>query len=142
MVILLSIKPEYTKKIFSGKKKFEFRKQKLNFPPSLVFVYESYPTKKIVGWFTVKKMIAGTPKDIWNKCIHEGGITERKFFEYCQGNEIIYAFEIDKTFRFPIPLDPFTIDAYFKPPQNFSYRNYSIPHLGFKEQKVLYDAGN
>ncbi len=141
MVILLSIKPEYTKKIFNGIKKVEFRKQKPNSPPSLVFIYESYPTKKIVGWFTVKKMLAGTPKEIWSKCKSKGGITEKKFFEYCQGSDIIFAFEIDRTFRFPIPLDPYTIDAQFIPPQNFSSRNYSIPHLGFKEQRVLDDVG-
>lgn len=141
MTILLSIKPEYVKKIFLGEKKFEFRRQKPNFPPSLVFIYESYPTKKIVGWFTVKRRISGTPEKIWNMCKNYAGIEEKKFFEYCQGNDIIYAFEIEKTFKFPNPIDPCTIDRNFKPPQNFSYRNYPISYQGFKEQKVLDDVG-
>lgn len=133
----MSIKPVYTKKIFSGEKKFEFRKQKPKFPPTLVFIYESYPLKQIVGWFTVKRTLSGTPEEIWNKCKFHGGIEKRKFFNYYRGNGIVYAFEIGKTFQFPIPIDPFTIDSNFKPPQNFSYRNYPIPYQGFKEQKEL-----
>jgi len=137
MVILLSIKPEFTKRIFSGEKKFEFRKQKPNFPASLVFIYESFPTKKIVGWFTVKKMISGTPQEIWDQCGDKGGISRLKFFEYCRENDLVYAFEIERSFKFPDPFDPFTLDSNFQPPQNFSYRNYAIPHVGFDDQKVL-----
>ena len=137
MVILLSIKPEFSKRIFSGEKKFEFRKQKPSFPTTLVFIYESYPTKKIVGWFTVKRMISGSPHEIWKQCGDKGGISRLKFFEYSQGNDIIYAFEIEKSFRFPVPFDPIKIDENFKPPQNFSYRNYAIPQMGFNEQKEL-----
>jgi predicted transcriptional regulator len=140
MVILLSIKPEFTKRIFSGEKKFEFRKQKPNFPTTLVFIYESFPTKKIVGWFTVRKIISGTPAEIWKHCGDKGGISQLKFFEYCQDNDIIYAFEIGKSSRFPNPVDPVKLDANFKPPQNFSYRNYAIPQIGFDEQKVLDDV--
>lgn len=139
MVILLSIKPEYTRRIFSGEKKFEFRKQKPAIPTTLVFIYESFPTKKIVGWFTLKKMISGPPQEIWNQCGDKGGISRLNFFKYCEGNEIIYAFEIGKSFRFPEPFDPYNLDEHFKPPQNFSYRNYAIPQIGFDEQKELDD---
>ena len=137
MVILLSIKPEFTNRIFSGQKKFEFRKQKPATPTTLVFIYESSPTKMIVGWFTIKKMIAGSPQEIWNQCGDKGGISRSKFFEYCKGSDIVFAFEIGKTFRFPIPFDPLALDENFKPPQNFSYRNYAIPQIGFDEQKEL-----
>jgi predicted transcriptional regulator len=137
MTVLLSIKPEYVKKIFSGAKKFEFRTQKPNNPPSLVHIYESFPTKLIVGWFKVKKILSGSPEDIWNKCHEYGGIEKEKFFEYCKGSEIVYAFEIEKCFKFPNPIDPYVIDPKFKPPQNFSYRNYPISYEGFKEQTHL-----
>jgi type I restriction enzyme S subunit len=136
-MILLSIKPEYVKKIFSGEKKFEFRTQKPNTPPSLVFIYESYPVQMIVGWFKVKRILSGSPEDIWNKCKRYGGIEEEAFFEYCKGSNIVYAFEIEKTFKFPNPLDPYRVDKNFKPPQNFSYRNYPISYEGFEEQKQL-----
>jgi predicted transcriptional regulator len=140
MVILLSIKPEYSNRIFSGEKHFEFRKQKPTYPTTLIFIYESYPTKKIVGWFTVKKIISGSPQQIWDQCGDKGGISRLDFFEYCKGSNLIYAFEIGKSFRFPTPIDPLTIDENFTPPQNFSYRNYAIPQIGFDEQKVLDDV--
>lgn len=139
-MILLSIKPEYVKKIFSGEKRFEFRRQKPNFAFSQVFIYESDPTKQIVGWFTVKKILRGTPEEIWNKCKKYGGIEEEKFFEYCAGITLVYAFEIEKKFQFPNPIDPITIDRHFKPPQNFSYRNYSMPYQGIEEQTRLDDS--
>jgi len=137
MAILLSIKPVYVKKIFSGEKTVEFRKAKPNYPPSLVFIYEGSPTKKIVGWFTVKKIYPGTPNEIWAKYGAIGGISKKMFFEYCSDNKQIFAFEIDRKFRFPNPLDPLKIDPNFSPPQNFTYRNYPLAQLGVKEQREL-----
>jgi predicted transcriptional regulator len=85
----------------------------------------------------VKRILSGTPEDIWNKCKNFGGIEKEKFFEYCKGSNVVYAFEIEKYFKFPNPIDPYTIDTDFKPPQNFSYKNYPLSYEGFKEQTQL-----
>lgn len=126
MKILLSIKPEYTKKIFSGEKKYEFRKQKPKQKIEKVIIYECHPSKKIVGWFSVKKIISGSPKEIWEKCKDSGGIEEEGYFNYCNGKKIIYSFQIDRTFQFDTPINPFEIDSDFNPPQNFLYLNHSL----------------
>jgi len=126
MNVLLSIKPEYTEKIFSGEKKYEFRKQKLKQTIGRIFVYECRPSKTIVGWFSVKRIISGSPKEIWKRCKNSSGIKKESYFTYCNGKKIIYALEIDKTLQFDAPINPFEIDSDFNPPQNFAYLNHSF----------------
>jgi predicted transcriptional regulator len=126
MRVLLSIKPEYSKKIFSGEKKYEFRKRRPKFVIDLVFVYESSPTRNIVGWFSVKGIHSGSPEEIWETCKDSSGIERNNYFEYCNGTDIIYAFEIDEAFKFKNPMNPFEMFSDFKPPQSFCYLNGSI----------------
>jgi len=121
MKVLLSIKPEYTEKIFSGVKRYEFRRQKPRSIIEKVFIYECSPSKSIVGWFTVKRIISGSPEKIWDFCRNSSGIKKRKFFTYCNGKKVIYAIEIDRVFQFKTPINPLDICSDFKPPQNFSY---------------------
>lgn len=121
MKVLLSIKPEYTEKIFSGEKRYEFRKRKPKQIIERVFVYECNPSKNIIGWFNVKRILSGSPGDIWKKCKKLSGINKEKYFAYCNGKKVIYAFEIDETFQFDTPINPFEINSDFKAPQNFSY---------------------
>jgi len=121
MEILLSIKPEYSERIFSGEKKYEFRKKPPNKVVKKAYIYESNPSKYIVGWISIKKILSGSPKEIWDKCKNQGGINEKKFFAYCENMNVIHALEIDGTFQFDFPIDPYEINETFKPPQNFYY---------------------
>lgn len=134
MKILLSIKPEYTEKIFSGAKKYEFRKQKPKSTIERVFVYECHPSKNVVGWFTVKNVLSGSPKKIWEKCKDLSGIEKKEFFTYCNGKRLVHAFEIDEIFKFDIPVNPFEICSNFKPPQNFTYLDNSSIFNSFINQ--------
>jgi predicted transcriptional regulator len=126
MKLLLSVKPEYSKKILSGEKKYEFRKQKPKFMIDVVFIYESSPTKNIVGGFSVKKIHSGSPEKIWQKCKNSSGIERSNYLDYCNGTKIIHAFEIDEAFKFDDPIDPFGMISNFTPPQNFSYLHGSL----------------
>lgn len=92
----------------------------------MVFIYESNPSKNIVGWFTVKKILSGSPKKIWNKCKNQGGIERENYFDYCDNKKVVHALEIDKFLQFDFPIDPFEIISDFKPPQNFTYLENSI----------------
>jgi len=124
MKVLLPIKPEYTEKIFSGVKKYEFRRQMPKLMIKKVFVYECSPSKSIVGWFTIKRILSGSPEKIWDICGDLGGIEKRKFFSYCNGRSLIYAIEIDKVYKFTPPINPFEIYSNFKPPQNYLYLDH------------------
>lgn len=126
MELLLSIKPKYSEKIFSGEKKYEFRKQKPRRVIDRVFIYECGPSKNIVGWFSVKGIHSGSPEEIWMKCKNLSGIEKKNYVSYCNGRKVIYAFEINETFQFDNPIDPFEMVSDFKPPQSFSYLDGSI----------------
>ncbi len=121
MKILLSIKPEFSNKIFDGDKLFEFRKQVPKKRFDKVLVYESSPTQHIVGWFRVGRIIKGHPDDVWQTCKQDGGIDKNRYYQYCKGNQQIYAFEIMETHRFASPINPFKLVDNFTPPQNFAY---------------------
>jgi predicted transcriptional regulator len=138
MRVLLSIKPEYTTKILSGEKTYEFRKQIPKRKIKKVFIYESYPTKNIVGWFSIKGILSGSPEEIWEKCKTKGGINKDKYFTYCNGNKIVHAFEIDEIVRFNSPINPVEIDPKFKAPQNFSYLDDSIIFNEIEYQEDFY----
>ena len=51
MRVLLSIKPEFVSSIFKGEKRFEYRRTIFKSPVERVVIYETSPTKKIVGEF-------------------------------------------------------------------------------------------
>lgn len=121
MNILLSIKPKYSEKIFSGEKKYEFRKKTPKGMVEKVFIYESTPSKYIVGWFTIKNVLTGTPERIWDMCKNHGGIDQENFFTYCEDIELIHALEIDNYYKYDSPINPYEMITDFKPPQNFSY---------------------
>jgi len=121
MNVLLSIRPEYTEKILSGEKRYEFRKRKPKEIVGKVFIYECHPSKRIVGWFSVRTIHSGSPEEIWERCKNSSGINKESYLAYCNGRKIIYAFEIDQILRFEYPVNPFENIPDFKPPQDFEY---------------------
>jgi len=120
MDILLSIKPEYSDKIFSGNKKVEFRKHKPRFKFESAFIYETVPIRRITGWFTVNEIIQGSPEELWAKYKDISGIEKSDYLDYCKNKEIIYAFIIGNVHRF---VDPIYTQVFmgFKAPQDFRY---------------------
>jgi predicted transcriptional regulator len=86
-----------------------------------ILIYESSPTKNIVGGFNVNKIHTGTPSEIWERCKIGSGIDESAFFEYCNSSTVIFAFEINNPFKFEHPMNPYKIFNHFTPPQSFAY---------------------
>jgi len=122
MKILLSIKPEYAEKIFSGEKKFEFRK--IGFKNKLiqtVVVYATMPIGKIIGEFNIKQIHKDRPKLIWKKTKRYSGIDETFFYEYYNGKEYAIAIEIDNPVLYEKPIDPKEKFENFVAPQSFKY---------------------
>lgn len=116
---IISIRPEYVEKIFSGEKKWEFRKTRIDAERFLI--YETAPISKVVGEFTVRWVGEGTPEAIYAEtCLDGAGIDYDKFFEYFNGKKQAFAYEITqlKEYEFAVPLTHFGIK---RPPQNFCY---------------------
>ena len=91
--VIISIKPEYVEKIFSGEKKWEFRKSRIT--ADKFFIYETAPISRIVGEFTPRWIGEGTPEAIYAETCNDGaGIDYDKFFEYFKGHKTAFAYEI------------------------------------------------
>ena len=75
MSVLLSIKPKYVKEIQMGNKLYEFRKSIFKQETDEIFVYESSPTKQIVGKIYIDDIIEDTPQELTITILQESIIT-------------------------------------------------------------------
>ena len=107
--IIMSIKPKYIDCIFSGAKKYEFRRKIFPAVVNRVIMYSSSPVRKVVGEFKVGGIIKGHPKDIWKCCRNFAGIMANDFFNYFKGVRDAYAIEIRDVQRYEKEM---LIDAY------------------------------
>jgi len=123
MNALLSIKPKYVEKIIDGTKKYEFRKAIFKHDVKNIWIYESAPTKKIIGMFSVGKILQDTPESLWEMLQDKSGISEKEFFCYFEGKGIGYALEIKKFTLFKEKIDPQDAISDFHAPQSFCYWN-------------------
>lgn len=122
MRVLLSIKPEYANKIFSGEKKFEFRKKAFrNIEVHTVVVYSTMPVGRIIGEFSIKHIHQDSPESIWSKTKRFSGIDEGFFNEYYDGRDLAVAIEVDNPVLYKKPINPKEEYANFTAPQSFMY---------------------
>ena len=94
--ILMSIKPEYVDKIFSGSKKYEYRKGLCKEKIDTIIVYSSSPIQKVVGELKIKQVLYDKKNVIWNKTNKYGGITKIKYDNYYENCGYVVAYEIEK----------------------------------------------
>lgn len=120
--VLLSIKPEFVEKIFTGEKKFEYRKVLFkNNKINKVVIYASSPVKKVVGEFEIGDILHTTKKELWESTQDKSGITKEFFDEYFSNTELAYAIEIKETEQYKEPKslkEDFNIS---NAPQSFQY---------------------
>ncbi len=121
MKIILSIKPEFADEIFSGRKKYEYRKKIFTKEVKSVIVYSTMPVGKFVGEFTIEKIVNGNPDAIWEKTKNYSGITKEFFEEYFSGRDNGYALKISTVKEYEKPIDPFRLIKSFVAPQSFKY---------------------
>lgn len=142
-VLLLSIKPQYVEKILDGQKTVELRKVKPQLEiGDFILVYESSPSKSLIGWFEIKEIICEKPKILWKKVKNDAGVTKKEFDTYYQKSDMGVAIRIEDrhTIKKPIPLHTVREKwTKFRPPQSFHYlkeeeisiaeeiTNYSLP---------------
>lgn len=123
MNIILSIKPEWAKLIYEGKKTIEWRK---NIPkidnPVFVFIYETAPIQKITGFFTTNETFLQIHDPIKNDIgIILRGCVERKELKKYQGNsKFLYGWDIIDPHKLNLPkkLKEFGLN---RPPQSWCY---------------------
>jgi len=117
---LLSIKPVYAEAIFSGKKRFEFRRAIFKHDIKVVVVYITSPVGQVAGEFSVDNIITDDVDALWDRTESEAGIDREGFFSYFSGRDVGHAIAIGKVKRYREPKD---INATYgvRPPQSFLY---------------------
>lgn len=136
MNILLSIKPEWAKKIYSGEKTIEFRKNfplKYNLCDDYIFLYETKPVCKVTGiikvdsYINVQKIYNSKYKNrdkLLKDIIKRGCLSIEKLFEY-ERNLNIWAWNIKEFYITPYEyVNRFSPNE--KPPQSWCYTNAFI----------------
>ena len=118
--ILLSIKPKYSKLIFDGSKKFEFRKIIAKKKVDKIIVYSSSPDKIIVGEAYVTGIVSMKKENLWEFTKQYAGITEDEFFSYFDKNEVGHAYQLGKVEKYKNPKQLKDLGVN-KAPQSFAY---------------------
>lgn len=122
MNVIISIRPTFCKLIFGGQKRYEYRKRVFKHSDvDMVYIYASKPISKIVGYFTIKRIIDDTPSNVWNMTHEHGGITKKQFFDYFKGHSVAHAIEIHEVVELDIPINPKEVIQGFTAPQNYCY---------------------
>ena len=121
MNAILSIKPQYANAILKKEKTVEFRKKVFKNEVDRVYIYSSSPVKRIVGYFTIDKIIEAKPKKLWNDFNDVGSIDKKSFFEYFDNSKIGFSICLNEVCEFDKHIDPRDIFESFTAPQSYCY---------------------
>lgn len=137
MRVLLSIKPEFADRIFSGIKRYEFRKTiYANRTVRSVVVYATRPIRRIVGEFEVDAIHAATPEQLWALTQAHAGITREGFDAYFKGRSRAFAIRIGAVKKYDAPLVPEHVIDNFVAPQSFMYLSYEHSRVSGSERQL------
>lgn len=121
MNVILSIKPEFVEKIFSGEKQYEYRKILFKQKVDTVYIYASRPVSKIVGEFKIEEIICDAPENIWKQTKRQSGVSKKFFDKYYKGKDKAVALKIKACKEYEEGINPETLVPNFKVPQSFIY---------------------
>ena len=124
MPILVSIKPFFTEKIYSGSKTVELRKKigKKFLLGETIFIYSSSPTQAITGSAIISK-VEKIPSGYIDKNLLQKASVDKEFVkEYFKNCEFGYAIHLKEVVNFTNPIKLRELKKYsFTPPQSFLY---------------------
>jgi predicted transcriptional regulator/DNA-binding XRE family transcriptional regulator len=123
--LVLSIKPEYSAKIVSGKKTVELRRRfSSNIQPgTIVLIYESSPTRALTGLASIAEVLHGPTSTIWKKFGDEACIRRNDFDSYFAGTKTGFAIKLRgaRPLKRALELQELRDRFQFEPPQSFLY---------------------
>lgn len=121
MNVILSIKPEFVEKIFSGEKQYEYRKILFKQKVDTIYIYASRPVCKIVGEFKIDDIVYDTPENIWEMTKLQSGVTKKFFDKYYKGKDKAVALKIKDCKEYEEEVNPESLVPDFRVPQSFIY---------------------
>ncbi len=134
-LLLISVKPQYARKIFSGEKTVELRKsapRKAN-KDSLILIYVTSPVKELWGICKIEDIISNNPMDLWEEIGDKTGISINEYLAYYKESNNAYGIKLKDIKNFlekPIKLDLIkNLIPDFAPPQTYRYIDKKIMSL-------------
>lgn len=122
MKVLLSIKPEFVEKIFSGEKKYEYRRSIFREPNiESIVIYCTMPIGKVIGEFTIDSIIKKDVEELWEQTKDKSGVKYPFYKNYFKNKDDGYAIKIGKLFAYENPITLAEFDNSLHPPQSFCY---------------------
>lgn len=121
MRVLLSIKPGFAKKIFSGEKQYEYRRVIFKQKIDSIVVYSTSPDAKIIGEFEVEEILFSDVENIWKRTERWSGIDYDRFKAYFRDRADGYAIKIKRPKLYETPVNPHEMFDLFRAPQSFCY---------------------
>lgn len=122
--LLLSIRPRFVALIESGEKTYELRRKRPKVQAGdLALIYESSPTKCLVGAFIVGEVLALAPVQLWEIVGAQAGVTHEEFFRYYEGCEVACAIGIERYWSLEsrVGLKQLRSRVKIEPPQSYRY---------------------
>jgi len=123
--VVLSVRPHYSDKIFSGVKTVELRRR---FPVAAprgitAYIYSTSPVRAMIGSTEINKVVKLPVEDIWKKFHEMAQIDRTDFDEYFSGLKEGFALQIGnpRSFTRPINLSELRERFGFEPPQSYLY---------------------
>ncbi|MBZ5735641.1 hypothetical protein K8Z61_14190 [Nocardioides sp. TRM66260-LWL] len=120
-VALMAIRPQYAQAILTGAKTVEFRKRGLADDVDTVLVYETAPTRSVVGVFKVDDTVRMSPRGLWRRFGSVGAIARGDFMSYYDTSPTAVGLVVGTvvSLRVPVPLSELRPSP--PVPQSFSY---------------------
>jgi predicted transcriptional regulator len=120
--VLLSIKPPFVEEIFKGTKKFEYRKCIFtNKDVEAIVIYATKPIGKLVGEFTIERILKKHPDELWEETKDFAGVSKEFYDQYFSGRDQAFAIKIGILKKYAEPIDPYKKFINFHAPQSFKY---------------------
>jgi predicted transcriptional regulator len=119
-ILLLSIRQPYSRLILTGKKTFELRKRQPKINCKYALIYETFPTKAVIGYFEISRIHVKSIQQIWEISKQSAGISKTNFEKYYFNKQFGVAIEIkwSKFLDKPIMLEDLGVKT---APQDFMY---------------------
>lgn len=128
MSIIISIKPKWAQKIYSGEKTIEWRKTRpsMLIPREKIYIYETAPISQVTGYFVMAGIINfhgrnwTKPSEQMQKCIDAGCVPVQDLIAYQGTGDFLCAWGVEKVVKFERPksLEEFNTR---RPPQSWCY---------------------
>lgn len=121
--VILSVRPEYVFKMYSGTKAVEFRKRIWDLRSEIkrAYIYETAPISAISGYIEIAEIIKGTPDDVFRKAGVFTGIDYPNYKKYAGSATEMYGIVIKRFVRLQNAVSLYRLDKTMKAPQSFYY---------------------